>query len=156
LIFYLNITTGAGLVAATADLDSAQWGCWGTEITGTLGDIGVGLTNTNAIVAFHDGLINYYGDPTQCDNENDGSVAAKLCADYTDGTYNDWALPTNTDLNLMRANLHMRGFGNFISSDSYWSSTELDRKIAYYYIFTGTMGSQDKFIVSHVRPVRAF
>jgi len=136
-----------GLIAAPTDQSSgAEWGCYGPLIgTGTA--IGTGNQNTIDIEA---------GCTTP-------GIAADICANYTDGTYSDWFLPSKDELNQMYVNLHLQGLGDF-ANIWYWSSTEYNSNYAYvqnlvngiqnvaasYSSGTQTASSQ------YVRAVRAF
>ncbi len=68
--------------------------------------LGAGLSNTNAIITA-------YGT---------GNYAAKFARDYTDGTYNDWYLPSINELGKLY--LNRVAIGGF-STQYYWSSTEV-------------------------------
>ncbi len=126
LIFYLNITDGTGLVAATENVGSnIEWGCQGVDIpnlnnvntappisgpeTEEGARIGDGITNTIAIIA-------------SCDEDN---IAAKLCQEMG----SDWFLPSRSELRLMYNNLHLNGHGNFTTMDFYFSSTEISHAV---------------------------
>ena len=87
--------------AAPEDIEGAnQWGCLFSEVPDSqeLG-IGFGLANSEAILAFHDALNNFYGNPEQCgdgsDNTgiNNGTVAAKIALEYEVNGYDNWHLP---------------------------------------------------------------
>jgi len=112
-----------------------QWGAVGYVVTPstTATGVGTGKTNTENIVSYHDSLGslypekgNYYTNPKAYYQGNDGSVAAKECAEYTvtvDGTtYDDWFLPSKDELILMFKNLKLQGTGG-LSSYWYWGST---------------------------------
>ena len=150
LIFYVNpsATTDGWKYLETAleDIDSGniiQWGASDYEIETTAG-IGNGRTNTTAIVAFHDGLSpDYYTNdfdinvvftnPSCWCFDNDGTVAAKECSDYSvvnnGQTYDDWFLPSQAELDAIWDNLvndgsgQNNGVGNF-HEDYYWTSSE--------------------------------
>ncbi|MBU0489429.1 MAG: hypothetical protein KKA07_04355 [Bacteroidetes bacterium] len=142
LIFYLNTTTGEGMVAAPSDQStSAEWGCYGTEISGADGTaIGAGAQNTIDIDA-------------ECTTTG---IAADLCANASIGIYSDWFLPSKDELNAMYTNLHQKGVGGFAGAD-YWSSSEDGVDTAWrqnYY--NGFQSSGDKVLTVHVRCFRSF
>lgn len=142
-----------------------QWGASGYVLnpstTGT--GIGTGSSNTANIVNFHDTLWaqypekgDYYTNPTEYNNKNDGTVAATVCADYRGGGYSDWFLPSKDELNLMFQILHLNNFSTF--ENFYWSSSEDDADDAWMQNFYGE-GSQRVFwrdFTYAIRPIRAF
>ena len=134
---------GGGLIAAPSDQSTfAEWGCYGTSISGADGTaIGTGNQNTIDIEA---------GCTTV-------GTAADICANYTDGTYSDWFLPSKDELNQMWLNLHLQGLGGFANND-YWSSTENGSSSAWYQYFTNGLQyvSNKGFNLVTVRAVRAF
>ena len=154
LIFYLNTTTGEGLVSAPVDQSAgAEWGCWDNEIGGTSIAIGTGQANTTAIV-------------NGC---SESGIAARHCDDLVYGGYVDWFLPSKDELNLMWENLadsdgngvntgatdsnNLGGFAN----ENYWSSTEVVSELARLLSFSGGVHfSIDKNSMAYVRAVRAF
>jgi hypothetical protein len=139
-----------------------QWGVYGYAVDppATATAIGSGATNTANIVDFHDNLSDYYTNRTTYDKYNDGTVAAKVCAEYSleDGgvTYDNWFLPSKDELNLMYRNLKDQGLGSF-TVYNHWSSSEYDENKAWYQFFEN--GNQDGYVRNYslrVRPVRAF
>jgi hypothetical protein len=140
LVFY-NDGAGHGLVCAPTDQStSAQWGCYGTAIGGTLTAINTGFANTNAIVA-------------GCST---AGIAARLCDTLTVGGFTDWYLPAKDELNLMYVNLHTQSLGSF-ASNYYWSSSEIDASNAWKQSFSnGYQGHCNKDSTYYVRAVRAF
>ena len=130
-----------GLIAAPTDQSTiADWGCYGSAILGADGTaIGTGNQNTINIEA---------GCTTSF-------IAADICANYTDGTYSDWFLPSQAELNEMY--LNKSAIGGF-SYATYWSSTEFSiLSKAWYQSFTdggGANGSKNSN--KSVRAVRAF
>ena len=97
-----------GLIATAADISTAaQWGCFGTTISGADGTaIGTGNQNTIDIMA---------GCAT-------AGIAARLCGDLVQGGYSDWYLPSKDELNKLY--LNRTAIGGFAIGFNYWSSTE--------------------------------
>jgi len=129
-----------GLVATIADISTgAQWGCFGTLITGADGiAIGTGNQNTIDIMA---------GCAT-------AGIAARLCGDLVQGGYSDWYLPSKDELNKLYLNrVAIGGFSDF----NYWSSSEIDLSSAwnqnFYY---GNQTNYPKNYPLYVRAIRAF
>jgi hypothetical protein len=147
IVFYLD-GNGGGLIAAPSNLSSGtEWGCPGTTISGADGTaIGTGAQNTIDI-------------ELGCTTPN---TAADLCANYYDGTYDDWFLPSKDELDKMYLNIgqgNALGLGNVGGFDNYyyWSSTESDLNQAWRPDFTnGIQYSSGKVYYSRVRAVRAF
>jgi hypothetical protein len=147
IVFYLD-GNGGGLIAAPTDQSTgAQWGCYGTSISGADGTaIGTGAQNTIDIEA-------------ACTQAN---IAADICANLTLGGYSDWFLPSRNELNEMRLNigqgdaLGLGNVGGFVIW-YYWSSTEVDSNGAWLQVFSnGYQGSYGKTSSAYVRAVRAF
>jgi hypothetical protein len=143
IVFWLD-GNGGGLIAAPSNQSSnAAWGCYGTNITGAGGTaIGSGAQNTIDIEA---------GCTTP-------GTAADVCANYTDGTYSDWFLPSKDELNQMYLNLHLQGLGGF-ANNNYWSSTENDTNYAWHQNFTNGYQYNFNYVKYNyfsVRAVRAF
>ena len=154
IIFYLD-SNGGGLIAAPIDQSTgAQWGCYGTTISGAYGTtIGTGAQNTVDI----DSLCTTAG------------TAADICANLTLGGYSDWFLPSKDELNLIWTNLadsdgdgsnngpsDPNNLGGFAVSN-YWSSSEPDSSFAWAQNFL--IVSQDPNLKTnylYVRAVRAF
>ena len=157
IIFYLD-GDGGGLIAAPKDeiLTLAEWGCYGTAISGANGTgIGTGNQNTIDILA-------------GC---SQSGTAADICANYTDGTYSDWFLPSKDELYQMYLNIgkgNALGLGNIGGFDNsedssqstnlYWSSNESDKYYSYTLNFdTGNNSRRRKEDYSfNVRAIRAF
>lgn len=159
IVFYLNGT--AGLVCAMEDQSTgAQWGCFGTALTGCSGSaIGTGRTNTYSIIS---------GCAT-------AGIAARLCVNYTDGTYSDWFLMSSGEKNALITNITAVNNGltahggtalDLSGANDYWTSTQMppgtslivipptgsnDKNKAY------TMKSDaDKNFLKRVRAIRSF
>ena len=148
IIFWLDATGQHGLIAATADQNTGiQWYNGTYRYTGTAGDgLYAGAMNTAMIVA------------TQMADNQSGSFAAKVCADYsvTVGgvTYGDWYLPSKYELNLLY--LQKIAVGGFASA-YYWSSTESNNDNAWIQYFdNGFQSASNKSFTYRVRAVRAF
>jgi uncharacterized repeat protein (TIGR02543 family) len=152
-----------------------QWGASGYAVDSpeTEEAIGSGATNTANILDYHDTLWtsypekgDYYTNPTEYDSSSDGTVAAKVCADYSlenEGvTYDDWFLPSKDELNLMYQNLKVQGLGglsvHFYTSYYYWSSTKNSLNYVWYQNFANGYqnGTYQGYAVYWVRPIRAF
>lgn len=166
--WYSGDTNSGG--AYSGDEDSTfQWGANGYAIdpTARATAIGTGGENTANLVNYHDTLWSlydrgdYYTNPIEYSEYNDGTVAAKVCVEYTvehEGvTYADWFLPSKDELNLMYLNLKVQGLGGF-SEDYYWSSSEYYVDGAWYQHFGsgGQGGNHYRYSGNRVRPVRAF
>ena len=149
IVFYLD-GNGGGLIAAPIDQSiGAEWGCYGTAISGADGTaIGTGAQNTIDIVT------------ANCSPDLAGnSIAANICDTLTIGIYDDWFLPSKDELNEMYYNIGPGGGGNIggFSSNDYWSSTEYDGLMAELQEFCcGSDPSGVKDDVNSVRAVRAF
>lgn len=155
-IFYLDGVSG-GMEVSKVDTEvSMQWGCSSILVNAMSSLIGAGITNTNTIVTFHDELPYYYENPTQCDDSNDGTVAAKYCSDFSQNGFDDWFLPSLDELTEIHNNLHGVGLGDF-TDDIYWSSTESTDLRAFSKDFwKGTDSDAAKFGSYKVRAVRKF
>ncbi|MDR1787700.1 MAG: DUF1566 domain-containing protein, partial [Treponema sp.] len=147
--FSSNGVTCHYLEAAPTDLEGTyQWGGYGWYCnTGTA--IGTGAANT-AELATHD-----HGTPSSGSGLH---LAARACADYSYGGYNDWFLPSIDELNLMYTNLKEQGLGGF-SNNCDWSSSEYGALYPawsqgfYYGIQYNNLGKDNGY---SVRAVRAF
>jgi hypothetical protein len=147
IIFYLD-GNGGGLIAAPTDQSTgAQWGCYGTNISGAAGTaIGTGAQNTIDIEA---------GCTTV-------GTAADICANLTLGGYSDWFVPSKDELNLMYQNIGQGdalGVGNVggFAPWYYWSSTETDGNNAWIHGFSnGIQLYYGKSFTYNVRAVRTF
>jgi hypothetical protein len=105
------------------------------SIPGTATAIGTGKTNTTTILA-----------------EDANAPAAKACADYAYGGYNDWILPSKDELNEMYTQLKQQGLGSF-GNTPYWSSSENSNDSAWVQHFNN--GTQEIYIKNNTLPVRA-
>ena len=141
IVFYLD-GNGGGLIAAPSDQSiEAEWGCYGTTISGADGTaIGTGAQNT---IDIEGGCLN-------------SGTAADICANLTLGGYSDWFLPSKDDLNEIYVNLYSQGIGGF-ASESYWSSTECDNGSAWkqHFLNGGDQSNGGKDSGYYVRAIRA-
>lgn len=156
IIFYDDGISNGLEVGDLSSQVSIQWGCASLPVMAVSPLLGDGLSNTQAIVTFHNDLTDYFGNPAQCDPTNDGTVAAIYCDSYEINSYDDWFLPSLDELLLIYSNLHAVGTGDF-SEDFYWSSTEADEGNARAIDFMkGTDLNMYKYNTFLVRPVRKF
>ena len=103
--------------------------------------IGAGQINTTAIVT----------------TQGEGSYAAQLCDDLSEGGYSDWFLPSKDELNLMYINLKVSGVGGFADDPLYWSSSDVYGNGAWCQDFSnGNQGLFYQEMTQRVRAVRAF
>jgi len=142
LIYYINEADLWGLVVTETEIGSLEeWGCDGTDITGSEGmDIGDGEQNTIDIL-----------------DECDHNEAAWQCGNLVLNGYDDWFLPSTGSLQEMIF-LVIRGIGNF-SYTGYWSSSEMDSTNAWVVSFSSNSTTTDldaKHYTYVVRAVRKF
>lgn len=153
--FYVIGETHGIVVAPTDQVFSSQWGCRGTAVTGTSPALGKGRDNTKKVVDWHNALPNFYGNPTQCHPDNNGTVAAKLAVDFRAATgQQDWFMPSLEEMNYLYYNRDK--IGGF-SVDEYWSSCETNANAACVMSFvTGEQVSRSKSEFHRVRLIRFF
>jgi hypothetical protein len=130
-----------GLIAAPSDQStSAQWGCYGTAISGADGTaIGTGNQNTIDIM-------------NGCSTVG---IAARICGDLVLNGYSDWYLPSKDELNKLY--LNKTAIGGFAAA-YYWSSSEYYNYAAWSQDFTNGIQNDYYKIANpnYVRAVRAF
>ena len=113
------------LICDQHDLDNGtfQWGVDTTEgLTGTA--IGVGLPNTNAMIAKY---------------ATDASYWWKLIKEKRDNTGLKWFMPSKDELNIVYQNkgiITQNGGGDFSTDTRYWSSSESNIDYAWYQDFS--------------------
>ncbi|MEI8024110.1 MAG: DUF1566 domain-containing protein [Actinomycetota bacterium] len=170
------ITTGTGTSSWTPDT-KAQWGCYGTFITGTSLEIGTGRANTKMITG------------QGCKGTDGSESAASIATAYNGGGKTDWFLPSRKELNALCLEFFndpnsaygssgwwtayqldgCRGRQSAVTSapnvtpvwrfayNYYWSSSEAGANDAWFQRFyLGYQNYNDKTDAVYVRPVRAF
>ncbi len=139
VIAYCDKNGRSGLIATHSDQSiNAPWGCNGVYIDNTSSDYNTGKSNTNLIVK-------------KCTEK---PIAASVCQDLGVGRYEDWFLPSLSELNYLYINKNK--IGNF-SNSYYWSSTENNFASAMRQSFNlGVQNSSSKSGNYRVRCVRYF
>jgi len=154
-IFYINPNASNDgwkyLEAAPADQPASVWSNINSDVFGEDGGTGIGdgLTNTNLIIA-------------QSGHENS---AAKVCQEYSvdrnGATYDDWFLPSLSELEEMYNELYLTGIEGF-AGVTYWSSSEYTTAVpntghgyAFREVSPGSFNDRKNKTYS-VRPARAF
>jgi hypothetical protein len=144
IIFDLDSSGQHGLVCASSDQDTVQWGCSGTDIPGTSTAVGTGAVNTAFIVA-------------GCSQR---PIAASVCSDLVLNGYSDWFLPSLGELQLMYNRLHIQGLGGFSGSFSFYYSSSQSNSVAAWTVYFNNGSAEDWLfkndIQIRVRAVRAF
>ena len=121
------------LEAAPTDFEATdlEWGCYNHSVPASqFLEIGSGLSNSEAILAAHDSLTNYYSNPAVCSDLSNGTVAAKVCLEYELNGFDNWHLPSEDEVFAMYENLHLNGWGDFQEPRLYWCSSEHDNNTA--------------------------
>jgi hypothetical protein len=153
-----------GMIAAKEDVSVAQWGCAGSLAgTAAADSYGDGGNYTDIIINFHNGWTSPYEDPNNnginatCSTLNNGEVQARNCREYNAGGFNDWFMPTYSDLVLLRSFDITYGSLNFTLAN-YWTSREHPSNGgAYRYNpVSGAGGSSAKTVRLRTRPCRYF
>ncbi|MCK2183496.1 DUF1566 domain-containing protein [Halomonas getboli] len=136
---------GVDYYIIAGDAESEAYGLqWKTSQTTTPGTDSYddGLANTQAMVTA--GIADH--------------PAGEHCVNYAGGGFNDWHLPSRSQLQLMIANLsaHTEFSNNTASGDRSWSSTEFNATQAYRLTFSdGSEGIYLKDFTSYrTRPIR--
>ena len=153
---YLDGDTQKYLVVGLSNLSASQaWSNVGSTLIGASAQSSWdGLSNSNAIIG----------------QAGFTSGAAKTCLDYSINSIDDWYLPAIDELSLLwqnrfNVNRTLSGNSSFgtiagaveISYANYWSSTEYDATLAWYFGFTpGTANGYGKGNALYVRAIRKF
>lgn len=129
-----------------------------SNCTGTA--IGTGKANTEK-------LVNAMGSQAYLSSSGSdkAAYAAKACADYVIGDFDDWFLPSKDELNAVFTNLWVASHEGF-ASGYFWSSSEDSGNAGqaweqYFddsnpYLGPGKKNLQTRFQSYYVRPIRAF
>lgn len=118
-------------IASEDIITEIEWGCYNTPILEARNtEVGMGKTNTEAILAFHDTLNDFYNNPAICSEISNGTVAANEASNYQQNGFDDWFLPSEKESLLMYTELHLKGLGDFNTELLYWTSTEHDDNTA--------------------------
>lgn len=158
IVIWVDHTGQHGLILSMIDINTSQeWSNVSNTVIGSTNDWD-GAYNTTAITG----------------QNGHTSSAAKLCANYTNayygtGIFDDWYLPSITELGLIWNNFYiiqkkLSNDGNSSTEPlltnvnfNYWSSTEKDNGFAYvFYFSSGYRGTAGKYNLYNVRAVRAF
>ena len=136
---------GHGLIAQETDLAVNNsylftYGGYGQDLGAK--DLDNGFANTEAI----------------CAKIADLQNAAVACRDLVVNGYDDWYLPSETEIKLLKSNQnYVGGFSTNSDIARYWSSTELDLNTARAANFVALMGTNiDKRVNYRVRAIRKF
>jgi hypothetical protein len=129
-----------GLIAAPFDQSTgAQWGCYGTIISGADGTA-IGMGNQNTIDIMNGCSI--------------AGIAARICGDLVLNGYSDWYLPSKDELAVIYSN---KGLIGGFAAAAYWSSSEGNSNFAWGQDFyNGDQFYDGKNDTYYVRAVRAF
>ncbi|QEC69995.1 DUF1566 domain-containing protein [Panacibacter ginsenosidivorans] len=144
IIYFIDSTGQHGLIAATQDIGGTfpVYKTWsnGSGIVTHATAIGVykGSLNTDKIIYF----------------QGNGDYAAADCRAYNGGGYTDWYLPSKRETVLLRKNGGAAGLT--LSSNGYFTSTEVDANTAYCVSVGPYIFALDKSIPASVRAIRAF
>jgi hypothetical protein len=139
VIFYIDNSGQHGLIAANVDQSNAPWGCYGHPVGNTSGSIGSGQSNTYYIL-------------NSC---SDAGTASWICSELILNGFDDWYLPSTSELYEMY--LQRTLIGNFNPIGFYWSSYEDYAMTSYYISFeNGGTGSKSKDETAGVRAIRSF
>jgi hypothetical protein len=145
IIVWVDLSGQHGIIVATTDQSAGlPWLVDTTIVTyATYTNIYKGKLNTNTIVAL----------------QGAGDYAAKICDDLVLNGFDDWYLPSKSELKEV---YDQRALIGNLAGDFYWSSTENDndlwRNLAWYQTMAegGHDAAMFKSYLGHVRAVRSF
>ncbi|MEA5032287.1 MAG: hypothetical protein VB025_09080 [Sphaerochaeta sp.] len=143
----------------------AQWGAYPFSMNGAqLGTVyGTGLENSEHIAIYNRHIQanrEAYEQLPEAEQVfspfHDGSVAAAVCLDAIINGFDDWYLPAQDELALMRNNLYKNDLGSF-QADLYWSSSmDNDRSGTMVNFWIGAIGGSYSYNSYYIRPIRKF
>jgi hypothetical protein len=125
------------------------------QATYKIGDIGPG----GGLIFMAEG--NNFMEVSRLLGESVWNGANKLAKDFRGGNFNDWRLPSESELDLIYNNLQKSGVTN-LGTQVYWSSSQLDNYYPIYPYFKSGDSNYDRYHgdnrprVFSVRAVRAF
>lgn len=128
IVAYIDEQGNKLIVSPIDNGEDIQWGCRGQLLNITSKEYGTGLSNTEALVNWHQGWADpWFTAPEEvtgyCHEKNDGTLAARVCYEMELNEYSDWYLPSIEELNLIYENVHKNYKGDF-GTNEYWSSSE--------------------------------
>lgn len=174
LVFYDKGEYGDGwrfLEAASAGWSGspydpkAQWGAFPFTMNGAVlkTGLGDGLENSEHIVNYNKHIQANRETYDQLPEgqkvlayDHNGTVAAALCLDAVINGFDDWYLPSQDELELVRNNLYKNNLGS-LQADLFWSSSmSNDRSGTMMNFWNGAIGGSYSNTSYYVRPVRKF
>lgn len=140
-IFHVYSATNECLVVSSNEISaSAEWGCPGLNIPGADSlEIGAGQSNSSSILS----------------NCSSSTNAASVCDFSPAEGFSDWYLPSAAELFEIYDKVYLNGYGNFNSTDAFWSSSQFSDFDAVFLSFTdGNLNNRPKSDQLKVRGVR--
>jgi len=140
IVFFIDPSGDHGLIAATSDQATAEWGVFENPVGATGIVVGTGKSNTEKIT----------------EASSNPEIAANICNSLMSNGYKDWYLPSYDELMLLYKNLSPKKLGDFVDED-YWSSSETDFNNAWLInLVTGHPTEGSVKIKARVRAIRSF
>lgn len=135
-----------GVIAGPCNSLLYKWGnycvCEGGFSLNSNGKYGAGINNT--VTALNNIKLKCCGYP-----------AVQYCYNYSVNNFNDWYLPSKSELDNIKTNLYENNIGGY-SSQNYWSSTEKSVFLAHLTSFNYGSSGGDKNEQHILIPVRIF
>jgi len=144
------------LEVAPANESNAQWGAYGTLISGVTTFTSTGAEEASII---GNGRKDTYTIATYLNNNtSETNRAAQLCVNKSLNSFSDWFLPSLGELNQLYLNrVAVNEAGGSLGTNWFWSSSQSVSSNAWLQNFTsGSRGNVDKINTPNVRAVRAF